>query len=90
MRYCSAAACPHLCVCSPPLSSVSAHRTPTQGVRDPLSSPHLPVPQVPDMFQRPAVQALVEYVYSDQLAKGLEPDKVLDVLHVASYYGAGR
>jgi hypothetical protein len=45
---------------------------------------------VPEAFGRPAVQALVDYAYSDRLEPSLGPGEVLEVVQVASYYGAGR
>lgn len=47
-------------------------------------------PQVPEGFSRSSLEALLLFLYRDELADGLEPADVVQLLHVAAYYGTPR
>lgn len=46
--------------------------------------------QVPEGFTLSAMQHLLLYLYTDELQPGLEPSRVVELLHVAAYYGTPR
>lgn len=45
---------------------------------------------VPEQFCHDAMAIFLHYIYKDELPNGLSAQRVIEVLHVACYYGVPR
>lgn len=45
---------------------------------------------VPDQFSRPAVESLIQYVYTDEVDPSMDPQALVGLLHAGLFYGCSR